>query len=311
MDCSLCKCLSYFGGAVALFLALRLVMWLKLHFASSLNLQKYRKKGGDWAVVTGASDGLGKAFSIELARQGFNVMLVSRTKSKLDDVAAECAKQSSDIKTKVVAFDFSTAGQQEYKKLAIEVEALEVGVLVNNVGINYEFPKFFEDVDISEDLSILKVNCESQLQMTKMVLPKMKARKSGAIVSLGSYSAVCDAGLLSTYAGTKAFNTAFSRAMATELSKAKIDVMALTPNMVISNMSKMKRENFMVVNPKAFVRQGLSKLGAVRQNAGHWRHSLIEAVTEMLPEGFRTNMVYGQQVSINKRAMKKQQKANK
>lgn len=304
-DCSLCACLSWFGGAVALYLVVKFLAWVKLSFFTSINMHKYKKKGGDWAVVTGASDGLGKAFSIELARQGFNIMLVSRTKSKLDDVAAECSSQTSNIKTKVFALDFSTAGPTEYRKLANEIDALEVGVLVNNVGINYDHPKFFEDVDVSEDLSVLKVNCESQLQLTKMVLPKMKARKSGAIVSMGSYSSICDAGLLSTYAATKAFNVAFSRAMATELSRSNIDVLAVTPGMVISNMSKIRRESFQVVAPKPFVRQALAKLGSVTQATGHWQHSIIEWITVMLPQGIRTNQVYGAMVGTKKRAEKK------
>lgn len=298
----LCDICGYVGAGFLIYVAIQALLWVKLHFLSSVNMKRY-KKAGDWAVVTGASDGIGKAFSLELARQGFNVMLVSRTQRKLEEVAAEIEKKN--VKTKCYAFDFSTATQADYRKLSAAVAELQVGVLVNNVGINYDHPMYYEDVDVAEDLSILKVNCESQIQMTKMVVAQMKAKKAGAIISLGSYSAIADAGLLCTYAATKSFNMGFSRAMSTELSRHGIHCLAVTPGMVISAMSKMKREKFDVVAPGPFVRQSLAKLGSVTQTSGHWQHNVIETITTWLPTSQVQKMVLGAMIATKKKAEKK------
>jgi 17beta-estradiol 17-dehydrogenase / very-long-chain 3-oxoacyl-CoA reductase len=299
---------DFLSAVGALFLAalvFRVLSWVKLNFFAGGNVKRYLK-AGKWAVVTGASDGIGKAFAVELARNGFNIALISRSKDKLDAAAEECKK--FNVEARSWEFDFSRASSLDYTKLAHDIQALEVGVLVNNVGINYDYPQFFDETDIADDLKILKVNCESQLQMTKMVLPGMKKRNRGAIVNLGSFSARAHAGLLTTYAATKAFNNEFSLALSTELSRTGIDVIGITPNMVVSNMSKVKRETFMIVNPRALARQTLSKLGATQSDAGHWHHSLIENVFLCLPESIRRKQVFGSMITLKKKAEKKNQK---
>ena len=298
----LCTATSYVGAAFLAYTALKLLLWIRLHFMQSTPILKRYAKAGKWAVVTGASDGIGKGFAVELAKKGFSIVLISRTKSKLDDVAAECEKKGKNCETKVITFDFSTATAADYKKLGNQLNGMEIGLLVNNVGINYEHPRWYDEVDIEEDLSILKVNCESQLQMTKFVLPHMKAKKCGGIISLSSYSVVSQAGLLSTYAATKAFNKTFSEAMATELKRFNIDCLAITPNMVISNMSKIRRESFSIVNPNAMARQALAKLGACTTNSGHWHHSILEYITTLLPESTRQGQVMATLLSAKKRA---------
>jgi 17beta-estradiol 17-dehydrogenase / very-long-chain 3-oxoacyl-CoA reductase len=302
MACDLCACFTWFGAIAAGWIVLKFLLWVQLTFLQTNNLKRYLK-AGKWAVVTGASDGIGKGFALELAKAGFNVALISRTKSKLEEVASECEKYK--VETKIFPFDFSTATKLDYRKLGNLIEELSVGVLVNNVGINYEYPQNYEAVDIDEDLSLLKVNCESQLQMTKMVLPKMKKQRCGAIVNLSSYTVIAEVGMMTTYAATKAFNKTFSEALQTELSRDGIDVLAITPNMVISNMSKLKRESFGIVKARPMARQALNKIGAVASNAGHWQHAIIENITSWLPTSIRRGKVLGAMTAMKKKAEKK------
>merc|ERR1712167_524362 len=85
---SCCSWLYWVGVATVVYFAVQLAKFVQMYFLARPNMSKY-KKAGAWAVVTGASDGIGKAMSLELSRRGFNVCLIGRTKSKLDEVATK------------------------------------------------------------------------------------------------------------------------------------------------------------------------------------------------------------------------------
>ena len=97
---------------------------------------KSRYSGG-WAVVTGASDGIGKALAIELAREKFDIVLIARDKAKLDDVAANI-RNTYNVQTQVLVFDFSTLGTENGANMLIqllgEIEG-EISIVINNVGM--------------------------------------------------------------------------------------------------------------------------------------------------------------------------------
>jgi 17beta-estradiol 17-dehydrogenase / very-long-chain 3-oxoacyl-CoA reductase len=303
--------LQYLGAAAVAYIAICLLFFVKRVFLASggATLSRILKKGGAWAVVTGASDGIGRAIAVELGRRGFNVVLIARTVSKLEEVAAEIKAKRPDAQTKVIPFDFSKGGDAEYNALFAQLDAYDIGVLANNVGINYAFPQGIDACDVAEDLSILKVNCESQLRMTKYVVGKMKQKKAGAILSLGSFTSSFPTALLSTYSGTKAFNAAFSDALAIELAEHGISVLTVTPNLVISRMTAGEKADkakpsFMRVAANAMARATVSKIGAVTRTAGHTNHELIEAIASLVPRNFFNTQVLASQKAINKKALK-------
>lgn len=299
-------CLYWVGLATAVYFALKVVTFAHQYFLMRTNLNKY-KKGGSWAVVTGASDGIGKAMSIELGKRGFNVCLISRTKAKLDEVASTISNDK--VQTRTIAFDFSKAGDAEYHKLFKELDQIPIGVLVNNVGINYEFPTEIVDSDEALDLSILKVNCESQVRMTKYVAGRMKEKRSGAIMNLSSISCMTPTPMLATYGATKAFNKSFSEALAVELKPYGIDVTAVTPAFVCSNMSGRKRPTFDCPSARAMVSNTLNQLGGVAHTYGHRHHGIIGAVLTSLPAGPRDSYVLNTNKVVRKKAMKKKEAA--
>lgn len=97
--------------------------------------------------MTGATDGIGKAYAFELARRGFNVFIVSRTQSKLDDTKKEILEKYPNIEVRTAAYDFTNAAPSGYKDLLAQLNQVEVGVLVNNVGLSYEYPDVLHKVD--------------------------------------------------------------------------------------------------------------------------------------------------------------------
>ncbi|CAB4015984.1 very-long-chain 3-oxoacyl- reductase, partial [Paramuricea clavata] len=127
--------LTYFIGSVyvyyLLFKCLKFV-WevLKTTFVGgNIDFTRF----GEWAVVTGCTDGIGKSYAKQLAAKGLNIILMSRSREKLDDTAFEIEKDYK-VKTKIIQVDFS-GGHEIYEPIAKELEGFEIGVLVNNVGV--------------------------------------------------------------------------------------------------------------------------------------------------------------------------------
>lgn len=109
---------------------------------------------------------------------------------------------------------------------------------VNNVGVNVEFPTMFHEHTQAEFENMLNANIRSVHQMTSIFIEKLSSRKGAAIVNVSSQSATLVAPMLSVYAGTKGYLIAFSKALAAEYKPKGVDVVCITPSMVVSNMSK-------------------------------------------------------------------------
>ncbi|KAJ5993942.1 hypothetical protein N7451_009666 [Penicillium sp. IBT 35674x] len=142
---------------------------------------------GSWAVVTGASDGLGKEFALQLARAKFNIVLVSRTESKLIALGEEITKQFPAVQTKTLAMDFSKNADEDYAALSKLVSDLDVSILVNNVGQSHSIPVPFAQTPASEMADIITINCTGTLRVTQLVVPGMIQRHRGLVLTMGSF----------------------------------------------------------------------------------------------------------------------------
>lgn len=302
LDCKFCCA----AGAVAIaYTVLRILSFVKLNFLTSVNMKKRYGAAGDWAVVTGGTEGIGHAMAIDLSRRGFNVCIIARTQSKLDAVAKEVEANKTQAMT--ISFDFGTATEEQWTSLEKQLGTISIAVLVNNVGVNYDYTNYFQEVPVETDLRLLKVNTEATVRMTKMVLPHMKSARTGAILMLGSFSAVTPTPLLATYAGTKAFNISFGTSLHYELKQFGIDVLAVSPNMVVSKMTQGRsrnppRESFLTVNAARMAHQTLNQLGSVPVTAGHRNHAIIEGIVKLLPVNFISGKVLAMHKSVKKRA---------
>eukprot|EP01031_Cornospumella_fuschlensis_P043703 gene43703-53449_t len=192
-------------------------------YAHFLRSGKNLKKYGDWAIVTGSTDGIGQAMAFEFARKGLNLVLISRSQEKLDATANEIKAKYPKVIVKVLAIDYSQFDEASRKAVADLIKDLNIGVLVNNVGISYPYTKFFHELDDERVTQLVSLNVDSTTWMTRIVLPGMVERKRGAIVNIGSAAGVSNSPLLAQYGAAKSYIAMFSRALHHELTQFNID----------------------------------------------------------------------------------------
>ncbi|KAI8628321.1 hypothetical protein F5Y19DRAFT_438966 [Xylariaceae sp. FL1651] len=255
-------------------------LFLSMFVLSGTNLRKYGKKG-TWAIVTGASDGLGKEYATQLAAKGFNLVLVSRTLSKLEKLAQELQDKFAGVQTKVLDMDFAADKDTDYERLAKLLDGLEIGILINNVGQSHSIPVPFTLTDNVEMENIITINCKGTLKVTRIVAPGMQSRRRGLILTMGSFGGWMPMPLLATYSGSKAFLQFWSTALATELKPDNVDVHLVLSYLVTTAMSKVRRPSLLIPSPKQFVRTALGKVGVGSWHSigytytPHWSHALM------------------------------------
>lgn len=269
------------------------------------NLRQY----GSWAVVTGATDGIGKAYCYAFAKKGLNILLVSRTQSKLDEVAADIASKFG-VETKTCAADLCSADGKIFDTLDAAMKGLDIGILVNNAGMSYDHAEYLDDLDPSLITDMVNINVVAPTMLTKMVIPGMKARgRGGAIVNLGSGSGLIPAcPLLSVYAGTKAYIDMFSKSLHAEFSKDNIRVQDQAPFFVATKLAKIRKARFDVPTPEKFVKSAIKCVGKESSISPYWFHALMLKSMQLAPESTMISKVKSMHLSLRAAYFRKQAK---
>uniref|UniRef100_A0A673XZ14 3-ketoacyl-CoA reductase n=1 Tax=Salmo trutta TaxID=8032 RepID=A0A673XZ14_SALTR len=230
------------------------------------NGQLLSPKLGKWAVVTGATDGIGKVYAEKLAGKGFAMMLISRSQDKLDDVARQLEEQYK-VETRTIAVDFGLS--DIYPKIEAGLAGLEIGVLVNNVGISYPYPEYFLHIP---DLD----------NMTRLVLPRMVQRSKGVVLNISSASGMYPVPLLTVYSSSKAFVDFFSRGLQEEYKAKGIIVQSVLPFFVATKMTRIKKPTLDKPTPERYVAAELTTIGLQGQTNGYFPHAVMGWLTTVL-----------------------------
>lgn len=272
-------------------------------------------------MITGASDGLGKEFALQLARSGFNILLVSRTASKLATLEEEITSKNPSVQTQSLAMDFARNDDADYNKLKALVDGLDVAVLVNNVGKSHSIPTPFALTPEDELADIVTINCLGTLRATQLVVPGMTQRKRGLVLTMGSFGGLLPTPLLATYSGSKAFLQQWSTALGAELEQHGVMVELVQAYLITSAMSKVRKTSASISDPRAFVQSVLSKIGRNGGSPGYafssspyWSHGLMAWFLTCVA-GVMNKVVLGQNrgmhESIRARALRKAEREGK
>lgn len=192
------------------------------------------------ALITGASSGIGKDMAIYLSSLGFDLILVSRSKEKLEELA-------SSLKTKVKLVVIDLADEKHAKDLYMLTKNENIDFLINNAG----FGTFgdYNDVSLSTELKMIDLNIKTVHILTRMFLKDMVKKNSGYILNVASSAGLLKGGpLMSTYYATKGYVVDFSLAIYEELrrNKSKVGISVLCPGPVRTNFNNVAGVNFNV-----------------------------------------------------------------
>ncbi|RMY88315.1 hypothetical protein D0862_10477 [Hortaea werneckii] len=265
-----------------------LISFAYFHFirtSSSLHRLKEAPdaSGPPWALITGASDGIGKGFAQELCHQGFNVILHGRNAQKLDAVRAELLAQSPQRSVEIFILDaagIATAHAGLEALLQQRFGGLNLRLLVNNVATTTH-PLFnpLTTRTTQEIAQGIEGTAHFPTQITRAVLPLLHRHQPASILNIGSGVSELPAPYLTSYSAAKAYNKTFSANLAAELQAEEgwrgVEVLAFLVGMVATNTPTTREASFLVPSARRFARCCLGAVGCGRRVVWpYWPHAV-------------------------------------
>ena len=238
-----------------------------------------------WALVTGATAGIGESFTRLLASKGYNIALVARDEVRLHERAGEL-REKYGIQTFVLPADLATKGG--VKLVEKYIQSYEIEVLINNAGFGIN--KAFTASDLGDEQDLLNVLVRTPMRLMHVILPGMKERKSGTIINVSSVAGFIAGG---TYSAAKSYLTVLSESLNTELKGTGVIVSALCPGFTRTEFHKRGRmkmkglPSFMWLNADKLVAQSWKDAQAHKPvSVPGWQYKLLVAIISIAPRSF-------------------------
>lgn len=255
------------------------------------------EKYGEWAVITGCTDGIGKEYCLQLAVTCSKFILIGRNQSKLDDVENELKAIRSDILIEQKIIDFSTF--EDYSGLSSYLKDKNIGVFVNSVGVSFPVPQMLHDVKSEYPKlhsNLINVNIRSATLMTHMILKGMEIRRKGLVIFLSSGSSTQPMPMQAAYASGKKLLDVLALNLSKEYPNVKFQ--SVKPYYVATKMTQKKinwkEYSLMVPGPSEYVRQALGSVDDTNHISthGYAPHCIQSWYSSRLPEFIIGNIVY-------------------
>ena len=227
-----------------------------------VNKADFASRYGSWAIVAGASEGIGASYAEELAARGLNLILIARRSALLGSLASELSRKYN-VEIKTIVLDLSAGDAPE--QILRATNDLKVGLLVYNAAFSAIGP--FLERPVEDHLKEIQTNALTPLKLVYLFAKQMMVRGCGGIVLMSSLSAFQGSAYISTYAATKAFNIVLAEGLWEEWREHGVDVLVCisgavkTPNYVASEPGQTGGLGAMTMNPDQVVREALNALG--------------------------------------------------
>lgn len=195
-------------------------------------MKNFKQKYGPWALVTGASTGIGRSISEQLAQQGLNLVAVARNQSKLE-ILKNDLEAKYDIQVKTISEDLSKP--EASSEIAEQTVDIDIGLLVANAGIENNGP--FIDNDADDESRLLALNIVSPMQLSHIFAKRFSDRGKGGILLISSLFGYQGVPYVANYSASKAYILSLGEALNVELKSLGIDVTVLSPGMTKTPMT--------------------------------------------------------------------------
>ena len=209
-------------------------------------------KESKWAVITGASDGIGRALVHELGNRGFNVLALGRSAAKLETLKAEY-KGTGELQAHTM--DFSTPGSGEDLQGLVADKAVELFIPAAGSGSSGNFV----DLPLDTELAMVDVNCRAVVEQTQWFAQKFEGQKHGTLILFSSLLGTAGSGTSAVYAATKNFIHAFAEGLRVELKPAGVKVLTICPGPTNSGFAQASQMTYSGADSAADVAKGIVK----------------------------------------------------
>ncbi|MCF2443921.1 SDR family NAD(P)-dependent oxidoreductase [Dyadobacter sp. CY345] len=260
-------------GLLALTNRLYLLLKFLYTYIKPSSIMKY-KTDGAYAVVTGATDGIGKAIALALACKGFNLVLHGRDVSKLEAVNRKALEINPALEVRLLIHDSSLNNLPDISA----IKNLPITVLVNNVGIGPI--KAFSQFSKSEIDATINANILFPTHLTNNLIPFFFG--PALILNISSYAGIYPPPYLAVYAATKAYNNAFSKSLSVELEN--VETISILTGSVHTGSNK-KQISFLRPSSEVFAKKVLGVVGCGKKSViPYWPHAVQTYLISLLPE---------------------------
>ncbi|MBC8321882.1 MAG: SDR family oxidoreductase [Bacteroidetes bacterium] len=200
----------------------------------------------NYALITGASSGIGYELALLFAKNGHNLILVARQKNKLQQLADEL-KNNHQVETLVIPLDLSRTDAASEIFEQLQAKSIHVDYLVNNAG--FYVKGTFSETSWKEEQKLIQLQCLNYTQLTKLFLPAMLNQRAGGILNIGSTGSFVPGPYNAVYCAAKSFVLSFSEAVAEEVSGSGVNITALCPGGTNTNFHKFNERKSSIFFP--------------------------------------------------------------
>lgn len=304
MGCLSVCLISTFG-----YIALGIFLWRTLGLIWQLiRPAKSLKSFGSWTVITGGTDGIGKAMCFELAKKGQNLLIIGRNQEKLSNVSNEIQSQYNDITVETLQIDLSKLDETAQQNYVNAIEKKDVGILINNAGLSYKYVTYFDEVDQNHLENMVYVNNLSPTILIHRTLPfflKKDKSKNSAIINISSAGAIFPHELHAVYSATKSYLNKITGDLSLEYKRKGIYIQSQMPYFVCSKMSRIRRPSLTTPTAEDYAVAAVKQIGYSGIISPYPMHALIFYIISFLPAFILEKVIGSMHHSVRKRALKK------